>query len=107
MRCEENRKKSQFRFLFLNNRYFSVFLNIVSVSVSVFSNIAISMSVSVYRPTSSRSAHSHTFSLVIRLPVKVSEWAYLHDNVSNVGHLILSIRNLLQHIDAIYHQTYN
>jgi len=46
----KNRKISHCRF-FVDSWYFLVCLNVVSVLVSVFSNIAISMSVSVNRPT--------------------------------------------------------
>jgi len=45
----ENRKISQYRFLFLDSRYFSVFINIVSVSVFLIGLFAITMSVSVIR----------------------------------------------------------
>ena len=60
------RKKSWRRFFFHYSRYFSVFLNIEPVSVSVFSNIAISVSISIIRPTSMINTAMERYSPVIK-----------------------------------------
>jgi len=49
---EEKIEKNRDVDFFHDSRYFSVFLNMESVSVSVFSNIAILVLISIIRPTS-------------------------------------------------------